>query len=204
MDSVYEARIKKELDDILKEVHTSGIYKNLTPQQLQYLAIKFAKYAKIAYLSWNLPEFRGDPCFPHLCWHVKDVLKVAEQVWKRKVYFKVFHKKVTNMDELKETALYSFWVLKLHPFYRQTGNESTNKFNAAIALYILVNGLTVFVNDMNKREAAALHDNPAHKVRKYSSLLNKTALPGLLYSFQFRDWSKEALMDLAESMIIFS
>lgn len=201
MDSVHEARIKKELDDILKDVQASKFYSDLTPQQLQYLTHKFIQYARKAYLSWDLPEFKGDPSFPHLMWHDKDALKVVQQVWKRKVYFKVFHKRVSNMDELKETALYSFWVLKLHPFYRQTGKVSTNKFNAAMALYILVNGLAVFVTDMNKKETKALHADPTYKIRRYSSLLNKAALPGLLYSFQFRDWSKEAIMDLAESLI---
>jgi hypothetical protein len=201
VDSVHEARIKKELDDILDDVQKSKFYSNLTPQQLQYLMTKFIQYARKAYLAWDLPEFNGGPVYPHLMWHDKDALKAVEQVWKRKIYFKVFHKKVTNMDELKEAALYSFWVLKLHPFYRQPGNVSSNKFNAAMALYILYNGLAAFVADMNKKETKALRADPNYKIRRYSNLLNKAALPGLLYSFQFRDWSKEAIMDLAESLI---
>jgi hypothetical protein len=201
MDSIYEEKIKKELDDILERVHNSGFYKDLTPQQLQYLAVKLAEFVRKAYLSWFLPEFKGDPTYPNLCYHHKDMLKTVEQVWKRKVYFKVFHKGVTDMNELKEASLYCFWVLKLCPFFRLTGSVSTTKFNAAIALYILFNGLSAFVADMNKKEANALSKDPKHQVRHYRCNLSLNALSNLHYSFQFRDWSKEAIMDLAESLV---
>jgi hypothetical protein len=202
MDSVHEEKMKSELADILEKVHNSKFYKDLTPQQLQYLAVKFAKYARRVYLLSSPPEFIGKPEYPNLCWCSKDVLKTVEQVWKRKVYFKVFHKNVTNMNELKEAALFCFWVLKLHPFYQYGRSGSTNKFNTAMALYILINGVIAYVADMNKKEVKEQSKDPAYKARKYSYNLNPSAILDLHYSFQFRDWSKEAIMDLAERLIV--
>jgi hypothetical protein len=202
VDSIHEEIIKKELADILGKVHKSEFYKDLTPQQLKYLAVKFAARAERVYLLSSPPEFVGKPEYPNLCWCPKDVLKTVEQVWKRKVYFKVFHKDVANMNELKETALFCFWVLKLHPFYQYGRSGSTNKFNAAMALYILINGVIAYVADMNKKEIREFNKNPTYTVRKYDYNLNLSAIPDLHYSFQFRDWSKEAIMDLAERLIV--
>jgi hypothetical protein len=56
--------------------------------------------------------------------------------------------------------------------------------NALIALWLFTNGLKFY----------------AAKARKKVNL-SKNIIENLYYSFRFRDLSKEAIMDLAESMV---
>ncbi len=110
------------------------------------------------------------------------MFEIIERVWKRKIYFQVFHN-VNGLNELKETSLYCFWILKLQPF-SWINYKPSYELNALIALWLFTNGLKFY----------------AAKVRKKVNL-SKNIIENLYYSFRFRDLSKEAIMDLAESMI---
>jgi len=181
-------------------------YEPLTHPQVNYLVGKFIKRVQEIYkniLTFQDFDFNVDD----LKWCINDVIKVIEQVWKRKIYFRIFHAGVKEMNELKEAALHSFWILKLQPFFLRDGKygiiDSASRLNATIALYILINGLTVYVKEMNKREdARATSISPEQKKRYFKFNLNDSIIENLLYSFQIRDWSKESVMDLCESLVI--
>ena len=87
------------------------------------------------------------------------------------------------MGELNEGALMCFWILKLMLFSHKS--ISSNELNAKIALYLLNNMLLYHAKKNGKKV-------------NVSDSLSKD----LYYSFRFRDISKEAIMLLAESMII--
>ncbi|MDR2727999.1 MAG: hypothetical protein LBB56_02615 [Chitinispirillales bacterium] len=197
MTTVYEEEIEKQLHDIL-ERYKDSTYKDLSVNQINYLFSKFVDHVKKSYSYYTSNQ--------ELDWCKNDVLKTVEQVWKRKIYFRIFHNGVTEMNELKEVSLYCFWILKLQPFFLRgeyLGNtDSTSRFNAAIALRVLIHGLKIYSNNMNKKEADEAKRNPQHKKQIFKPNINKSMVYNLHYSFHIRDWSKEALMDLCESLII--
>jgi hypothetical protein len=95
----------------------------------------------------------------------------------------VFHN-VNGLNELKEASLYCFWILKLQPFLWLTTDKPNYQLNARIALWIF----TFF-----------LHFYATQKGKKIN--LSNDAIQNMYYSFRYRDWSKEALMDSAENLI---
>jgi hypothetical protein len=105
------------------------------------------------------------------------------------------------MNEIKEVALYCFWILKLQPFYVKT-DDYMSKLNAKMALYILLVGAILYAKKMNTR---CVKNARAKKKPKASLLIVNTEdsiMDTLFYSFRFRDWSKEALIDLCEGLIL--
>ena len=109
------------------------------------------------------------------------MIEICERIEKRRIYFHIFYD--CKIGELNEGSLMCFWILKLMPFSHDS--ISANELNAKIALYLLDNLLLYHAKNNNKRV-------------NISESLNKD----LYYSFRFRDLSKEAIMALAESMII--
>lgn len=134
----------------------------------------------------------------------KTILKIIDQARKRKLYFYIYHKieHLDNLSELKEIALYSFWILKLQPFYwvKEANKKPNYELNAKIALNFFTRGLQLYLVRKNKNNTAKLNshllmDGIEH-MKDEEHILGK-----LYYSFRFRDWSKESLMDLAESSV---
>jgi hypothetical protein len=116
------------------------------------------------------------------------IQKIVDLVFKRKFYFRAFHD-VEEINELKEISLYCFWILKLQPFYwakkGRSLDDSNFKLNSKFALGIFLYGVRFYA------EQTGNGFNWSERIIK-----------DLSYSFSFRDWSKEALMDLAQSFII--
>ena len=110
------------------------------------------------------------------------ILEIYERIEKRRIYFHIFYDGC-KMGELNEGSLMCFWILKLMPFSHR--EIPANELNAKIALYLLNNMLIYHAKKSNK------------KVNISDSLIKD-----LYYSFRFRDMSKEAIMALAESLII--
>jgi hypothetical protein len=137
----------------------------------------------------------------------EDVLAgIIDLIRKRRLYFYVYHdiETIDDLCELKEVALYTFWILKLHPFcwregYRGDEYKSNYELNAKVALDFFLNGLDMCAT--SKTESARKENTMvAYKVSIEDS--DKDVINRIYYSFRYRDWSKEALMDLAESLII--
>ena len=100
------------------------------------------------------------------------------KIEKRRVYFHIYHR--MEMGEINEGALICFWILKLMPFRHE---DITNSLlNTKIAYTVFVN-LLKYVASKTKRH-----------VNVKAMLMNN-----LLYAFQYRDLSKEAIMALVES-----
>lgn len=116
------------------------------------------------------------------------VQKIIDLVHKRKIYFQVFHG-VNEINELKEIALYCFWILKLQPFYWAKSGRSIDdsdfRLNVKFALGIFYRGVRFYA-----------------KLKGDAFNCSERIFKDLSYSFAFRDWSKEAIMDLAQSLII--
>ena len=107
--------------------------------------------------------------------------EILTMVEKRRVYFHIYYNK-KKMGERNEGALICFWILKLMPFKHATIPNTL--LNTKIAY--------VFFTNMLFYEAAKTN----RKVNVKSELMNN-----VLYAFQYRDLSKEAIMALAESLM---
>ncbi|MDR0868807.1 MAG: hypothetical protein LBP75_10120 [Planctomycetota bacterium] len=108
------------------------------------------------------------------------LLRIVERVEKRRVYFHIFHD--MQMGELNEAALYAFWILKLCPF--GIAGKDGGAFNALIAARIFTGAV---------RAAAQSHGK--------STTFTRELVEKLIYSFRYRDLSKEALMLMADGFI---
>ena len=108
------------------------------------------------------------------------LVKTCDRIEKRRIYFHIYYNGC-RMGELNEASLMCFWILKLMPFSHK--DIPTNELNAKIALYLLYNAVI-------------------YHARKYNKGANVSLSENLYYAFLYRDLSKEAIMALAESMII--
>jgi len=122
------------------------------------------------------------------------VLSVITKVHQRQKYFKFFHG--IDMSEYKEAALISFWYIKLQPITLRT-EEFANKvrkeyesINEKLAVYYLLRTLRIMLIKNNKPE------------EELDSISAKY-LNELIYTFTYRDISKEALIMLMETMAVF-
>jgi len=180
--------INKQLDDVLG-VYKAVAYKDLRHEHVKYFVDKFVNYsAKVhkAIFSGLIPDI------PAMNFSDDSVSTIVTQVWKRKIYFRIYHDGVRSMNEIKEAALYAFWILKLQPFFTDDSNF-TNKLNIKIALAHLLGGVLAFTKGMNKNSGA----------EKYGVNFDDSTIIELYYSFKYRDWSKEALMDMGERLVIY-
>lgn len=108
---------------------------------------------------------------------LKDIIV---RVHKRKHYFKVFHNEM-NISEYKETALYCYWVLKLRPFWIDPGYKSSERINEKFALHLYVSLLKKYNEDFSQEDG-----------------INRMHIRELLYSFRFRDITKESMILMLE------
>jgi hypothetical protein len=107
---------------------------------------------------------------------IYEILKRIEQ---RRIYFHIYHSDIV-MGELNEGALICFWILKLMPFHMNSISNSL--LNTKIAYCVFVN----MVKYVAKKSGKTMNIK--------SQLMNN-----MLYAFQYRDLSKEAIMALAEA-----
>ena len=78
---------------------------------------------------------------------LKDIIV---RVHKRKHYFKVFHNEMIT-SEYKETALYCYWFLKLHPLWIDPSNESSERINEKFALHLYISLLKNIMRIFRKK-----------------------------------------------------
>lgn len=148
-------------------------YTKLDKRQVTLMCAKFKLYLGDFQESQGLFGIKHDNAV---------LTEICDRIEKRRIYFYIFYNKC-KMGELKEGSLMCFWILKLMPFSH--GNIPANELNAKMALYLFNNVLLYHAKKNNKKV-------------NISDSINQN----LYYSFRFRDISKEALMALAESMII--
>jgi len=125
------------------------------------------------------------------------IREIISRVEKRKVYFHLFHKGL-EMGQLNEIALYCFWILKFQPFkygrYPVTPGKKwdTDKVNVLVAIHLFLSAVKFFIRDRYAKG----------EIKSDSFKPSEQFLRNLGYSFKVHDLSKEAIMVLAESLVI--
>jgi len=150
---------------------------------------KFVSYCKktLTTLGYDLKEIMVSK---------NNIIELIERVEKRRIYFRVFYN--CDMNELNEAALFCFWILKLQPFrYVDKDDTERNTINMKIALCIFLHIINFYVEECNKK---ITKDNKENKKKKIVNITDDI-VNNLLYSFRYRDLSKEALMSLALTLI---
>lgn len=119
------------------------------------------------------------------------VAQIITRVNKRKQYFQYFHH--LNLSDLKELGLYCFWIIKLRPLSRAGTCDTPDKksdfesVNEKFAIYNII---------------AKLRSLMPNDEERVNQLFNEKYIYELLYSFTYRDISKEAMILLIETMAI--
>ena len=122
------------------------------------------------------------------------IMSVIAKVHQRRKYFEYFHK--LNMSEFKEVALICFWYIKLKPICPVSkdlidkDNDYLDFINEKLAVYYIITTLRCLLNSQGK--STQIIDN-----------LSKNYIAELVYSFTYRDISKESLILIVETMAIF-
>ena len=150
------------------------VFSKLDIRQATLLYSKFKVYLQDFETSQGLPDIKPDRSV---------MMEICERIEKRRIYFHIFYN--CKMGELNEGSLMCFWIIKLMPFSCPDYSISANELNAKIALYLFNNMLLY-------------HAKKNGKGVNISETINRD----LYYSFRFRDISKEAIMSLAEALII--
>lgn len=115
-----------------------------------------------------------------------DLLEVITRVDKRKDYYYYYHDiDDGNMSEYKEVALKAYWIIKLKPFRMISPlSDLHNYVNEQFALYLIFSILHI---ELQKEG--------------YSLLLPKEKyINDILYSMKYHDISKEAMIDIVDSI----
>jgi hypothetical protein len=117
--------------------------------------------------------------------------EIFNRIEKRRVYFHIYHNGM-KMGEVYEGALLCFWMLKLMPF--STASISASLLNTRIAFVIFMNMLYYVANKENEKRTKEGKTRPKTKVN-----IRDKQMDDILYAFQYRDLSKEAIMAMADS-----
>lgn len=105
---------------------------------------------------------------------------IIVRVHKRKYYFKLFHNDMVT-SEYKETALYCYWILKLRPLWINPSVKKSERINEKYALHLYVALLKKYNETFSEKDG-----------------INKKHIRELLYSFRFRDITKESMILMLE------
>jgi len=120
------------------------------------------------------------------------VFQIISKVDQRKDYFTFFHQ--LNISDFKELALNCFWIIKLRPlWYDDSDSDEQQKLNFEslndkFALYMLIKKFRSLANDEQQE--------------KIDHLFSHQYMYELIYSFTYRDISKEAMILLVETMAL--
>jgi hypothetical protein len=137
-------------------------------------------FSKLEYYLKNITSVLGIKNSNEIYCDMPVLIDIFNRIEMRRIYFHIFHK--VEMGELNEGCLLCFWVLKFMPF--KHAGFSNVALNVKIAACIFLNMSTYVASKENKT------------VNKRAEVIND-----LMYAFQYRDLSKEALMILAKSFI---
>lgn len=118
--------------------------------------------------------------YEDVCTNIQAIRDIIVRVHKRKHYFKVFHNQMIT-SEYKETALYCYWILKLRPFWINPANASAERINEKFVLHLYVSLLKKYNEDFSEEDG-----------------IDKMHIRELLYSFRYRDITKESMILMLE------
>jgi len=109
------------------------------------------------------------------------LFEIVERVEKRRIYFHVFHG--LTMSEQNETCLYCFWITKLAPFFNVKNPD--HQINAYFAAYLFLRTL-----------------RRVSQKKGYALTVDRKHATNLVYAFNYRDLSKEAIMAMADALVL--
>lgn len=111
--------------------------------------------------------------------------EVVERVSKRKYYFEIFHQ-LLHVSELKEIALYVFWIVKLKPFTITNENSPLcASVNELFSLHLII---SIF-------EKISIDS----KAKNYT-YPSKALLADFVYGLKYQDFTKESLIVYVEAL----
>ena len=121
------------------------------------------------------------------------VFQIITKVDQRKKYFAYFHH--LDISDFKELALYCFWIIKTQPLHCQKTNLEKEEIdfeslNEKFALYYLI------------KKLRSLANGNTDTLARISNFFSKQYIYELIYSFTYRDISKEAMILLVETMAL--
>ena len=123
-----------------------------------------------------------------------DVFQIITKVHQRKKYFEYFHH--LNISDFKELALYCFWIIKIKPLHFDNDNATEQEkiafksINEKFALFYII------------KTFRSLAENDSKTQKKINNFFTEQYMYELIYSFTYRDISKEALILLVETMAL--
>lgn len=117
----------------------------------------------------------------------KLINEVFIRIDKRKDYFVIYHDE-TYVNEIRESALLAYWILKFKPFTLDAEKESDYNLdiNCGFAIYIMFSA----IEECIKRKTQG----------KQKLELSAEYIVKLKYAIKFWDISKEAMMLIAETL----
>ena len=160
-------------------------YNSLPEKELQEL---WKKHASI--IDTFLVNNKVDNSLVHVDEDI--VLTIIAKVDQRRKYFEYFHQ--LEMSEYKEMALICFWYIKLHPVSIVQDADSHNAHAySSINEKLAINFMFSTYRSMLKASGLST---------RILDSISKKYIRELIYSFTFRDISKEAMILLVESMAV--
>lgn len=119
--------------------------------------------------------------------HHDMIPRILLRVDKRKEYFMKFHRG-TKINEIKQTALMAYWILKFKPFMMHSGDVNLDRkyrrINEGFSAYLLFS-------------AFARH---AEVNGSYMKTISRNLRSEFMYALTYWDLSKEAVILIAETM----
>lgn len=163
-------------DECTKQISYESPEEEIIKKKSNSLIDQLIKYAKAHNLSsedFNLQRIL--------------IPRIILRVDKRESYFLIFHEQ-TRINEIKQAALTSYWILKFKPIMVTTNNPALsykhNRINEGFAAFYLFSAL---------KQYAIENGCP---VKKMSDRL----VDELMYAFTYWDLSKESLILIAETI----
>lgn len=135
---------------------------------------------KLNSLLEDFCQASGIYCYDAVAVNISIIRDIIVRVHKRKYYFKIFHDDMVT-SEYKETALYCYWILKLRPLWIEPSVEKSERINEKYALHLYVSLLKKYNETFSEKDG-----------------INKKHIKELLYSFRFRDITKESMILMLE------
>lgn len=120
------------------------------------------------------------------------VYQIITKVHQRKQYFEYFHR--LNMSDFKELALRCFWIIKTKPLYFKSDtltadNLTFESINEKFAVFYIIKKFKALTKSDAVRE-------------KIDCFFSEQYVYELVYSFTYRDISKEAMILIVETIAI--
>lgn len=112
-----------------------------------------------------------------------NLVQAIDNVEKRKDYFRFYHG--IELNELKEVALLCFWIIKLKPFTMLVEDTKLlNHVNEVFCLFLILSTIK-HITKINSLPFIDLSDKHKNEI---------------IYTFKYRDLSKEAMMLFVETL----